>query len=200
MNLLAQAVVLLSLFTAILPVAPQDTSPAPGVEVIKHNWRKIVRNPALDDDPFRANAETADFELEKRNSQRVNEMLRKQGRQPLPPPMQRKTGMRVDPPSVVYLYEAKIRNTGTKTVQLVVWNYAFFDNTSGEEIGRTSCTNLIKLRPGKTVELVGSSSSTPIKVVHVSRAGKETKGSYIEQVVITRLEYDDGTFWQRPLD
>lgn len=200
MNVLAQAAVLLSLFSGVLWVSPQDSSPAPGIEVVKNNFRKVVRNPALDDDPFRANSETADFELEKRNSQRINEILRKQGRQPLPPPMQRKSGMRVDPPSVIYLYEAKIRNTGTKTVQIVVWNYAFFDSKTGEEIGRTSCTNRINLRPGKTAELVGNSSTSPIKVVHVSNSGKELKGSYTERVVITRLEFDDGSFWQRPLD
>ncbi len=199
MNVFAQAVVL-SLISGVLWVGPQDSSRAPDVEVVKNNFRKIVRNPALDDDPFRANAETAEFEAQKRYAQRQNEALRKQGREPLPPPMQRKSGMRLDRPSVVYLFEAKIRNSGTKTIQVVVWNYAFFDNQTQEEIGRTSCTNRISLRPGKTADLVGSSSSTPIKVVHVSNSGKEVKGSYSEQVVITRLEYDDGTFWQRPPD
>lgn len=200
MNLLAQAVVLLSLFSGVVWVRPQDSSSAPGVEIVKNNFRKIIRNPALDDDPFRANAETAQFEIEKRYAQRQNEALRKQGREPLPPPMQRRSGMRLDPPSVVYLFEAKIRNSGTKTIQVVVWSYAFFDNQTREEIGRTSCTNRLNLRPGKTADLIGSSSSTPIKVVHVSNSGKELRGSYSELVVITRLEYDDGTFWQRPLD
>lgn len=198
MNVLAQAVILLSLFSSVLWVGPQESSPAPGVEIVKNNYRKIVRHPALDDDPFRANAEAAEFQLQQRATAKINEVLRKQGRQPIPPPMRRSSGMRVDPPSVTYLFEAKLRNNGLKTVQVVIWNYVFFDNTTGEEIGRTNCTNRINLRPGKTADLVGSSSSSPIKVVHVSNSGKEPKGRYSEQVVINRLEYDDGSVWQRP--
>lgn len=200
MNVLAQAVVLLSLLSGVWWAGPQDSAPAPGIEVVKNNWRKIVRNPALDDDPFRANAEAAEYELQQRATAKMNEVLRKQGRQPLPPPMKRPSGMRLDPPSVIYLFEAKIRNNGTKTIQAVIWNYAFFDSMTGEEVGRTNCTNRINLRPGKTADLVGSSPSSPIKVVHVSNSGKEVKGRYSELVVINRLEYGDGTFWQRPLD
>src|SRR5687767_12126540 len=112
MNLFAQAVVLLSLFSGFVWIPPHDFSPAPGIEIVKNNWRKIVRNPALDDDPFRANAEAAEFELENRNAQRINEILRKQGRQPMPPPRPRTSGMRrMDRPTVGYFYEARIRNT-----------------------------------------------------------------------------------------
>jgi hypothetical protein len=46
--------------------------------------------------------------------------------------------------------------------------------------------------------LSGRSKLRQIAVVHVSKAGKEEKNLYEEMVVVTRIEYNDGTFWQQP--
>ena len=70
-----------------------------------------------------------------------------------------------------------------------------FDTDKHEEVGRTSCTSKVNLHPGKTVDLVGTSSQSPIGVIDVSKSGKEIKGAYTERVVINRIEYDDGSSW-----
>ena len=200
MKVLAQAVLMFSLLGVALAQAPMDPVAAPDVVVVENEWRKVVRNPALDDDPLRAGRETIEFEQAKRETARINQVLADLGRDPLPPPTRSSSGIKSGNPYVSYVYEAKIRNTGTKTLRSVVWHYAFFDADKKEEVGRTLCTSKVNLRPGKTADLVGTSRSLPISVVDVSKSGKEIKGTYTERVVITRLEYGDGSFWQRPLN
>jgi hypothetical protein len=197
MKVLAQAILMFSLVGVALAQAPTVPVPAPGVVVVANDWRKVVRNPALDDDPFRAGRETVEFEREKRETARENQILRALGRDPIPPPTKNSSGIRMGNSSVTYVFEAKIRNTGTKTLQTVVWHYAFFDADKQEEVGRTSCTSKVNLRPGKAADLVGTSRQQPIGVVDVSKSGKELSGTYAERVVITRLEYSDGSYWQR---
>jgi hypothetical protein len=197
MRFLAQAVLMLSLVGVVLAQAPTVPPAAPDIEVVGNGWRKVVRNPALDDDPLRAGRETIEYEQAKRDAVRVNQVLRDLGRDPIPPPTRSSSGIRMGNSSVTYIYEAKIRNTGTKTVRTVVWQYAMFDTDKHEEVGRTSCTSKVNLHPGKTVDLVGTSSQSPIGVIDVSKSGKEIKGAYTERVVINRIEYNDGTFWQR---
>lgn len=200
MKLIAQTVLMFSLFGVALAQTPADPVPAPDVEVVESGWRRVVRNPALDDDPLRAGRETIEFEQQKKETARVNQVLRDLGRDPLPPPTQSSSGLRMGNSSIAYLYKAKIRNTSNRTLRAVVWHYSFFDPDKKEEVGRTSCTSKVNLRPGKTADLEGLSRKSPIAVVDASKSGKELKGLYTERVVITRLEYSDGSFWQRPVD
>ncbi len=200
MKLLAMAMLVFSFFGVVMAQAPADPTPPPDIVVIETDFRRVIRNPALDDDPLRAGRETIEFEQAKRETARMNQVLRELGRDPLPPPTKSSSGLRMGNPSVTYVYEAKIRNTGARTLRTVVWHYAFFDADKQEEVGRTSCTTKVNLRPGKTADLVGTSRLPPIGVVDVSKSGKQIKGTYAERVVITRLEYGDGSFWQRPVD
>ncbi|MDQ1639841.1 MAG: hypothetical protein QOF62_3180 [Pyrinomonadaceae bacterium] len=200
MKFLSHAILMLSLIGVAMAQAPTFPAAAPNIEVVENGWRKVIRNPALDDDPLRAGRETIEYEQAKRDAVRVNQVLRDLGRDPIPPPTRSSSGIRMGNSSVTYIYEAKIRNTGTKTVRTVVWQYAMFDTDKHEEVGRTSCTSKVNLHPGKTVDLVGTSSQSPIGVIDVSKSGKEIKGAYTERVVINRIEYDDGSSWQRPLN
>lgn len=168
----------------------------PGVSILQNNWRKVVRNPALDDDPLRASRETIELENAKRETARVNQVLRDLGRDPIPPPTQGSSGIRMGKPIITYVYEAKIRNDSDKILKAVVWHYSFFDAEKKEEVGRTAMTSKVNVRPGKTVDLSGTSRTSPVKVVDATKSGQELKGLYTEKVVITRLEYSDGTFWQ----
>ena len=197
MKFLVQAVLLLSVAGVALAQPPM--APAPDVTVVENKWRRVIRNPALDDDPLRAGRETIEFEQAKKETALVNQVRRDLGRDQLPPPTRSSSGLRMGNPSVTYVYEAKIKNTGTKTLKAVVWHYAFFDAAKQEEISRTSCTTKLNLRPGKTADLIGTSRQPPISVVDVSKAGLELKNAYDERVVVTRLEYSDGSFWQRPV-
>ena len=99
--------------------------------------------------------------------------------------------------SVHYIYQAKIKNTGVKTIRAIVWEYSLLDPDSQLEVGRHQFTGNMTVRPGKTVNLVGRSTKPPTRVVELAKSGKPLQREYQERVVIQRVEYDDGTFWQR---
>ena len=173
--------------------APVATSPA-GLLMIEKSWRKVIRNPALDSDPFEANDAHEEFRREQRqlairNSIRVREG-ESRGRD-LPRP-KLATAAELESPSVRYIYRIKFKNTGAKAIVGLVWEYNFQDPQSFEEVGRHSFTHRVKIRPGKEIELFGESASPPARVVV---AGKVNTQAHTEKIVIQRVEYADGTFW-----
>lgn len=200
MKFLTQALLVLLIAGGAAAQSPSPSEPpaAPGVSILQNNWRKQIRNPALDDDPLRASRETIELENAKRETARINQVLRDLGRDPLPPPTRASSGLRMGKPTVTYVYEAKIRNNSDKVLREVVWHYSFFDKDKNEEVGRTRCTSKVNVKPGKTVDLTGQSRTSPVRVVDAQKSGQELKGLYTERIVITRLEYSDGTFWQQP--
>lgn len=172
------------------------TTPAPpDLIVLQKQWKSHVRNPALDADPFEGNNgfETA------RQEQRANEIrntIRARGneaREP-PPVTNNKIGNPDSKQIVTYVYSAKVKNTGAKTIRVIDWGYTFLDPETRQEIGRHLYTTKVKIRPGQDSELVGSSRKPQTSTVNVKSAGKEPG----EQIVIYRVQYEDGSVWQPP--
>lgn len=180
--------------TAQTPAAPPAAPP--DVVVLQKKWQTFVRNPALDEDPFSANEDFADAQRQ----QRVNELqnkIRGRGGEPLePPPPRAKKGKEPPPLGSVttYVYRAKVKNTGAKTIRVIDWGYTFLDPETQQELGRHLYTAKVKIRPGQDNELVGRSAKPQTSTVNVKNAGKELG----EQVVIYRVEYEDGSVWQPP--
>ena len=172
------------------PPAPPD------LVVLQKKWQTHVRNPALDADPFDANEEFEDA----RQAQRVNDIrnaIRARGNEAREPPPVRTT--KIGSPDsrqiMTYVYRAKVKNTGAKTIRVIEWGYTFLDPDTHQEIGRHLYTAKVKLRPGKDNELIGRSAKPQTSTVNVKNAGK----SLGEQVVIYRVEYEDGSTWQPPV-
>jgi hypothetical protein len=101
------------------------------------------------------------------------------------------------PSSVKYSYEARIKNEGAKTIRMVVWTYSFVDRATGLEVGQRRLTSPTSAPPGGTVNLVVMSTTRPVRVVQAAKPNNEKKHKYLERVTIDRVEYDDGTVWQR---
>ncbi|HEX8290770.1 MAG TPA: hypothetical protein VF570_03375 [Pyrinomonadaceae bacterium] len=182
-----------TLCPALAAQTPTATPPAPpDLVVLQKKWQTHVRNPALDQDPFLANDEFAVAqEAQKLNDMR-NRSRARGGESPEPTPRVRKG----TPPPLgqvtTYVYRARVRNTGAKTVRVVEWGYTFLDPETQEEVGHHLYTTKIKIRPGQENELVGRSAKPQTATVNVKSAGKELG----EQVVIYRVEYEDGSVWQ----
>jgi hypothetical protein len=182
-------------------IATAQTSPTPSVPpdivVLQKNWHLYIRNPALDDDdPFSANAEFKDAQ----RAQKINDIqnaIRAKGseeRQPPPPRVIKPHDSLPSKPQATYVYRAKIKNTGAKTIRLIDWSYTFLDPDTQQELGRHLYSSKVKIRPGQNDELVGRSATPQTGTVNVKNAGRELS----EQVVIYRIEYDDGSVWQNP--
>lgn len=196
------SLVLCAVLLGATVASAQTSSPvsAPAdIVVLQKNWRPIVRNASLDEDPFSPNTEFNEA-LRAQRANDIQNAIRARGsesRQP-PPPRNKKTPDKPLPLMATYLYQVKIRNTGTKTVRAVEWGYIFTDPKTQQELGRHRYTNKVKIRPAQNNELVGRTSSPPTQIVNVQNTGKETDNKLSEQVVIYRVEYEDGTVWENP--
>lgn len=200
----ALSLLLLLLLTTV-PAPAQDLatdSDAPGVLVVDKKWRSEVRNPALEEDPLRPNEEQREQEREARQTQADNVARARVGLPPLPPPIPRpKPRPAMDQrPTVEYIYQAKIKNTGTKAIRRVVWEYVFLDPATQREVGRRRHESRVTIRPGKTESLMVRTSSPPTGTIDARKAGKKERELYTEKVLIQRIEYADGSFWSRPIE
>lgn len=223
LHLLLPGLLLVGSASAQVPSKP-DTVDALTVTVSQISWRKEVFVPALYDDPMRINQDRDELERDQKATARANVDRVNMGETPIPSPTKKiasntpvgSTPMGVplgDEPagnrnlpaqsdpgasSVHYLYEAKIKNTGVKTIRAIVWEYILFDPNTEVEVGHHRFTGNMIVRSGKTVNLIGRSTKPLTGVVEATNSGKDLQGKYHERVVIQRVEYDDGTFWQRP--
>jgi hypothetical protein len=195
-----------------------DASP---VTVTKIKWRQEVFIPALYDDPMQINQDQKELERDRRATAKENSDRVQRGQAPLPPPNKKiaanvpvgETPMGVDDTvgnrnlpakeapglsSVHYIYEARVKNSGDKTVSAILWVYSLFDNT-GAEVGTHRFRDFVNIRPGKEANLVRRSKVPPTTIVHAKKSGQDINEKYSERVVIARIDYSDGTFWERPL-
>jgi hypothetical protein len=181
----------------VLSVSAQSLPDAPGLMVIKKEWRMDFYNPAFDKSPYSGLEEMQQARQEQKETRRQNEIRARRGlpakRTPVRTP-EPETGQREA--SVTYIYKLKIKNTGENTIKNICWDYVFLEPGTGREVGREQFDSAANLRPGKTRELIMGSLSPPIDTVDVKDSGKKMRDLYAEQVVIISIEYADGSFWE----
>jgi hypothetical protein len=167
----------------------------PDLAVVKKNWRKEIHNPAMTADPFRSNDEQAQLQRAQKDNAIRNSVRVREGNVPQPtarPTMPVETES--DAPSVKFAYRATVKNTGTKTIKAIHWEYLFFDSEKTEQIGQHTFRQQVNIRPNKSMELVGRSSYPPTRVLNAAKTQQ-----LAEEISIRLIEYEDGSVWQRPL-
>jgi hypothetical protein len=194
--------ILILLFLLTGAVFGQSAADAPeptDLVVLEKRWHKEIRNPALDEDPFAANDEHQEFLRAQRENAIRNAVKIKEGQSPSPtlPRAQSVKTVREEPPSTRYVYRVKMKNTGSKIISGLDWDYFFFSPDTLEEAGHRSFTQKVKIRPGKDVELIGHSTSPPVRVIDATKPVKDGAARYTEKIVIRRIEYADGSVWTR---
>jgi hypothetical protein len=95
-------------------------------------------------------------------------------------------------PLDLFRYRVNLKNTGLKVVKSIFWDYqaSYTDDFADASHRQFRCT--AKLKPNQSERFEGYSMLPPIRVV--SAANK----TYNQRVVINRVDYADGTYWQRP--
>lgn len=197
--LLALGLVLLVDVSAQSSQAPPD---APDLTVTKKIWRKEIYNPALTADPFRANDEQAELQRAQRDNNIRNSVRVREGNTPLPAPAARNPKpmpTESEAPRVLFVYRVTVKNSGTKTITGLVWDYLFFDSERAEQVGQHSFLHRVKIRTGKSIELIGESTRPPTSVINATKV-KKGEAQLTEEVIIRRIEYEDGSVWQRPIN
>jgi hypothetical protein len=178
-------------------------SDAPDVVVVKHSWSKERIN--WEGDPFGGPVETFDDVRRRMADQRRVERARAAGNAGEAAKVERE--MRSEqvikarppaPPRYGFLYKVSVKNTGEKTVKLVDWDYVFFNLATQSVTGRLEFTSDEKIGPGKNKELNAMSRKPPAPTVSVYALDRNERQGIDGQVVVVRIEYTDGTVWQRP--
>src|SRR5215211_7018673 len=94
-----------------------------------------------------------------------------------------------------FAYRIKVQNAGEKIVEIVFWEYQFHDPANPDLVARRQFLCGVNLPAGKGKELEGFSLSGPSDVVNVKTL--DSGGAFKENVLINRIEYSDGSIWQR---
>ena len=171
-----------------------------GVSVVKSRWQKRIYNPALDEDPMGGARDYRRLELERREVQRVNAARAARGQTAVPTPMQNADSTASVPPNqtmTYYVYEVKVVNTGARKIRSLVWEYVLSDAETRQEVGRHLFETKVGIGAGKSKGLTAWSTRPPAATVDASKPDRESRGQFAERVDIHRVEYDDGTVWER---
>lgn len=186
---------LLLVFLLWFDVSAQlPASQPPDLTVVKQSWRKEFHNPAMTDDPFRSNDEQAQLQRAQKDNAVRNAARVREGNVPQPVRSSMPVETETEGPSVKFAYRVTVKNTGTKTIKAIHWDYLFFDSEKTEQMGQHIFRQQAKIRPGKSMELIGYSSYPPTRVLNAAKTQQLT-----EEISIRLIEYEDGSVWQRPL-
>ena len=206
----ATVILLLFTFASAAPPAQQpapDPQGPPDVAVVKFNWRK-ERIPGWENNRLGPSFETYEAMRERVESERRIQQARNAGNKA--EVARRETAAKmvedarfskdskdVERPRDGYRYKVQVRNDGAKTIKLVDWDYVFLDPNTRQEVSRHQFTSEEKVRPGGARDLSVFVLSPPVRTVSARGAQKDA-APFIEQVILVRVVYSDGTAWQRP--
>lgn len=94
-------------------------------------------------------------------------------------------------------HRVKLRNTGSKVVEIVFWEYQFIESLNPENVIRRQFICGVEMKPNKEKEILAFSSTNPSAVISVESLANKSGNPYKEKVEINRVEYTDGSIWQR---
>lgn len=94
-----------------------------------------------------------------------------------------------------FAYRIKVENAGARAIEIVFWEYQFQDPADASLIARRQFLCGVNIAANKSKELEGFSLSGPSDVVNINTLANKSQNR--EQVLINRVEYSDGSIWQR---
>ena len=191
--------VLLLLTTSVIAQIKTETSDPPDVSVLEKSWSKKARY--------------WDPKKQYPNPRTPNEELMKQARAEKGVSGNLKDSATGAPPIAVespqplfltmrqytsYVYKIKAKNNGLKTIKALYWEYQFLDPDTQRVLGTHPMASSKKLSPGETGVFKAETAQPPVAFVSENQFDKKFGLKFIEQLVIYRVDYTDGSVWQRP--
>ena len=99
------------------------------------------------------------------------------------------------PQSKLYFYRLDVRNAGAKVMKSFAWAYQP-DETPDPFDRQFFC--VVKAKPNESKGLELFSPLAPSRIVDAAKAGDKSEKNAKAKVVINKIEYVDGSAWQRP--
>ena len=166
------------LFFLIFSTCAAQTQPSPedcSILVIKNSWSKIRYRPDWDKPSM------PDRYIDPRAPNSVSDPSK---------PNENLGTRRMDlsRSREVYILEATLKNTGSKTVVQVGWDYRFIES-EGKLVTRHQFTNKVTIKQGRKKKVSAFMTKPPTRTVSVDKTIKE-------EVKINYVRYEDGTTWR----
>lgn len=193
-------VITLLLLLACIPVVAQEQS---GVEVLKFDWSK--ERIGWEGNPFSGPIENFDeVRARTRNEKRIEDAKRGNSsdidrirREAKADAANIEAQHKNNSARYVFVYKAQVKNTTTKTISSIDWDYIFLDRADQSEIGRQQFTSDEKIGAGKSKELSIVISKPPTQTISVTSLNTKERDGLVGRVVIVGLKFTDGSVWQR---
>jgi len=96
-----------------------------------------------------------------------------------------------------FAYKVKVQNAGTKVAEVVFFEYQFTESAAPANTTRRQFICGVNIKPGKEKELTAFSLFGPSDVISVGSLSNKDGSLFQEKVLINRVEYSDGSIWQR---
>ena len=96
-----------------------------------------------------------------------------------------------------FSYLVKVQNASKKVVEILFWEYQFIDRSNPANVTRRQFLCGVNIKSNKEKELQAFSLSGPSEVISVGSLASPSAKVFQEKVVINRVEYADGSIWQR---
>jgi hypothetical protein len=96
-----------------------------------------------------------------------------------------------------YVYRVKVQNAGAKAIEVLFWEYQFEETANPANLTRRQFLCGVQIKGGKEKELQAFGGSGPAGAISAESLANKAANPFAERVVINRVEYADGTIWQR---
>jgi hypothetical protein len=96
-----------------------------------------------------------------------------------------------------FAYLVRVRNLDTRAIEILFWEYQFVDAANPGTVTRRQFLCGVNIKPDKEKDVQAFSLSGPGDVVKAGSLANETENSIQGKAVINRVEYADGSIWQR---
>ncbi|HSK70312.1 MAG TPA: hypothetical protein VK892_01355 [Pyrinomonadaceae bacterium] len=96
-----------------------------------------------------------------------------------------------------FMYQVKIRNATAGIIEVLFWEYQFKERANPANTTSHQFLCGVNIKPKKEKELSVFSASSPSSLISVDSLGDKSGDLFEEKILINRVEYEDGTIWQR---
>ncbi|HSP63170.1 MAG TPA: hypothetical protein VLQ90_09330 [Pyrinomonadaceae bacterium] len=100
------------------------------------------------------------------------------------------------PPVDGFVYVVKFKSASTKPIERIFWEYQFKETANPANVTRRRFLCNARIKPAQAKDLEIFSLGGPSDVISVKSLAKGSGNQFQEAVVIDRVEYADGSFWQ----
>lgn len=184
---------LLLIFSASSLCKAQEAS---NLSVVSFSWSRYYRElndePSWDEPPSPARAPMSDAD-KKVVERRYGDLMRSKELKKV----EREAVVDAKRPGAEYLYKVKVENTSSKAIRILFWEYQVTETAAPENVTHRQFLCAVKIKAEEKKGLTAYSAAPPTNVVSAKSLGKGFQQSFQEKALINRIEYADGSVWQR---